>query len=73
MPKFYIHETFVAEVTLVREIEAYDANEARLEFAAGKVVGAYIGDEIEGFGLDVYVLEHAKHNLPTPLFVPEVP
>ena len=66
MPKFYIYETLLCEVTFVREIEATDADDAvntDLD-TPGRLLGVAVGDAHPSSMSFTDVLPAAQHNLP---------
>ena len=66
MPKFYIHETILCEVTFVREVGAESAEAALFADAEmpGTFLGSAIGD-VHGMASAIYeTFDAVPHNLP---------
>ena len=72
MPKFYVHETQLCEVTFVREIDADDAGHARDRDLdeCGRMIGVSIGDVSPMSTVNIDVLPAAPYNIPA-CFYPE--
>jgi hypothetical protein len=64
--KFYVHRTYVVEVTEVTEVEAENENEAEIEVynGGGDYVGMSVGDAVSFTTETVEVLPAAPHNIP---------